>query len=159
MVGNETFFQTLWILGMRNAIFRLSHCMKFHLFRAHPTRKCVTQNSSRLVILLTVRHSCRLHLFLYQHSRWVCQVIKLRQRVEKWWEYAAAQCIDKSWVALIWTHSNPDFKKKGRNSIHPWSLPRVTVIYIDNSLTSVKCRKLSISFYRIFCAKIQAFIS
>ena len=38
---------------MRNAIFRLSLCMKFHLFRLIQLENA--QNSSRLVILLTVR--------------------------------------------------------------------------------------------------------
>ena len=40
---------------MRNAIFRLSLCMKFHLFRLIQLENA--QNSSRLVILLTVRNS------------------------------------------------------------------------------------------------------
>ena len=40
---------------MRNAIFRLSLCMKFHLFRLIQLENA--QNSSRLVILLTVKNS------------------------------------------------------------------------------------------------------
>lgn len=125
---------------MRNAIFRLSLCMKFHLFRLIQLENA--QNSSRLVILLTVRNSsftyCTCFFFIIR----VCKVIKLRrQRVEKWWEeelmlYTLNALTNREW---LWFGHIPTLTSRKKVEI-PFTPGHCQgeVIYIDNFLTFQK---------------------
>ena len=140
---------------MRNAIFRLSLCMKFHLFRLIQLENA--QNSSRLVFLLTVRILLRFYCYTCFFIIRVCKVIKLRrQRVEKWWEeelmlYTLNALTNREW---LWFGHIPTLTSRKKVEI-PFTPGHCQgeVIYIDNF------QKLSILEYYLVGCNIASEVS
>jgi len=124
---------------MRNAIFRLSLCMKFHLFRLIQLENA--QNSSRLVILLTVKNSSFTAALV---SSSLSEFVKSSNYVDKELKNGGK----KNWCCTHWMHwqivsgfdldtFQPTSRKKVKIPFTPGHC-QGEVIYIDNFLTFQK---------------------
>ena len=150
---------------MRNAIFRLSLCMKFHLFRLIQLENA--QNSSQISYSIDSKkfffYCCTCFFFIIR----VCKVIKLRrQRVEKWWEeelmlYTLNALTNREW---LWFGHIPTLTSRKKVEI-PFTPGHCqgNVIYIDHFLTSqiISTFKINVNFQQTcaVCRKSRPFFT